>query len=127
MTRSATIYRHQREKAAKNAQPFTMPLQLFREFVRETLGTPCHYCATPITESNFSFDHVIPLARNGTFADHNIDIICQRCNQIKGKLTNNEFFQLFRVINTWHQTAKNDILSRLRFGTRMFTFNPHNT
>jgi hypothetical protein len=44
-----------------------------------------------LAELNFSVDHRDPTSRGGSFSIRNTDIVCLRCNQIKGALTRAEF------------------------------------
>lgn len=44
----------------------------------------CHYCRRSITDPDqATIDHVIPLARGGADAWHNVVLACRDCNQLK--------------------------------------------
>jgi 5-methylcytosine-specific restriction endonuclease McrA len=51
----------------------------------------CRYCNRPIDAFNCVVDHSTPLKRGGPPALHNLDVICEEDNQIKGQMTPDEF------------------------------------
>jgi 5-methylcytosine-specific restriction endonuclease McrA len=68
-----------------------------------------------VTEKNVSLDHVLPIQRGGAQTPDNIEGICDRCNQIKGNMTKEEFQQL---LADFQPVTKASILARLRAGAR---------
>lgn len=56
---------------------------------------PCYWCSRPMTEGDTgtgkTFDHKVPLARNGTHSTENGRIICKSCNGDKGNMTEDEY------------------------------------
>lgn len=44
----------------------------------------CHYCNDPLRYIDATFDHVVPLSKGGTNAQHNLVLACQSCNKAKG-------------------------------------------
>lgn len=44
----------------------------------------CWYCGLPISASELSRDHVLPLSKGGADSSDNIFIVCRRCNSSKG-------------------------------------------
>lgn len=46
-------------------------------------GCCCAYCGVPIAGSNLHWDHVVPIARGGAEAPHNVVPACAACNQKK--------------------------------------------
>jgi HNH endonuclease len=63
-------------------------------------------------------DHVLPILRGGTQTPDNIEGICDRCNQIKGNMTKEEYQQLLAAIRDFQPVTKASILARLRAGAR---------
>ena len=49
--------------------------------VIERDGPRCRWCGT---EADPTLDHVVPLARGGTNAVDNLQVLCADCNQLKG-------------------------------------------
>jgi len=68
----------------------------FNELVA-TWGWRCYYCGIPVHEcakpapDQLTEDHLLPLSRGGVDFIWNIVPACLRCNQLKGKLTAEEF------------------------------------
>jgi 5-methylcytosine-specific restriction endonuclease McrA len=124
--RTASIYRHQydRAKAAGVELPYT--LAELREHIR--LGALCHYCPTLITARNLSLDHETPICRGGTWQLGNLVVCCSRCNGAKGILTGVEFGQLLSLVMHWPEEVEINLLARLQAGGHIARFrNPsHN-
>ena len=120
--RTYNIYRHQAARAKAAGNPLTYALPALRNKVEWAIGTlrRCRHCATRLTVANFSIDHATPLSRGGGNTYLDIAVICQRCNEIKGALTDAEFDSLLALIHQWKETAgAQDVLRRLRAGGRV--------
>ena len=50
----------------------------------------CSICGDPISENNFTIDHIIPLSKGGTDDISNLQPVCRTCNQIKNNSTQEE-------------------------------------
>jgi hypothetical protein len=83
------------------------------------LGTRCPYAGELISMRNFSGDHDVPVSRGGTFWFANLRIVSQRGNEVKGKLTHDEFMRLLETLDAMDPVAKQDILRRLRAGGKV--------
>ncbi len=125
MTRTASIFKHQRELISAGKVPIpdesrdgVVTLQVIRSLVINAIGVPCLYCGEPVTHRNFSLDHKIPSSRGGGLIPRNAQTICLRCNQTKGKLTGDEFCGLLDLIRQWDSEATQDVLRRLRAGSK---------
>ena len=55
-------------------------------------------------------------ARAGAWELDNVQVICLRCNQVKGALTAREFDELNTLLHTWPSEARQCVLRRLRAG-----------
>jgi 5-methylcytosine-specific restriction endonuclease McrA len=44
----------------------------------------CYYCGVALTGETATIDHVMPLSKGGTWADHNTVLACKACNNAKG-------------------------------------------
>jgi 5-methylcytosine-specific restriction endonuclease McrA len=119
MSRSANIYRHQRELAAQSGRELDYSLQQLRDDIRLKLGKRCPYTGELITVRNFSVDHDVPVSRGGTFWFANLRIVSRRGNEVKGKLTRDEFMRLLETLDAMDPAAKQDVLRRLRAGGKM--------
>jgi 5-methylcytosine-specific restriction endonuclease McrA len=118
-TRSANIYRHQRELAAQSGCELDYTLERLRDDVRLKLSKRCPYTGELITVRNFSVDHDVPISRGGTFWFENLRIVSRRGNEVKGKLTHDEFMRLLETLDAMDPEAKQDILRRLRAGGKV--------
>jgi 5-methylcytosine-specific restriction endonuclease McrA len=119
MSRSANIYRHQRELAMQSGCELDYSLPELRKAIMRKLGTRCPYTGELITVRNFSMDHNVPLSRGGIFWFENLRIVSQRGNEVKGKLTHGEFMRLLETLDAMDPTAKQDVLRRLRAGGKV--------
>lgn len=59
----------------------------------------CFYCLIKMKSNESTVDHLIPLARGGTWNMDNLVASCNNCNQMKGSMTVSEFNK-FKKINT---------------------------
>ena len=57
---------------------------------------PCQYCGVIMTRKQATIDHKVPLARFGSNDDNNLALACERCNNLKGSLTDKEFHDLIK-------------------------------
>ena len=117
LTRTRTIYRHQRERAKAAGQELDYDLIDLRELVLE--ASKCPSCLVEIRADNFSLDHLMPTSRGGRHCLSNLRACCLRCNQVKGLLTLGEFAALRHTIARWPPIARKDLFARLRAGGRM--------
>jgi 5-methylcytosine-specific restriction enzyme A len=60
----------------------------------------CVYCATDLTVTTPTIDHIKPLAFGGAHTDSNIHAVCLSCNARKGQRTH-EFCQQAIVHRRW--------------------------
>jgi len=100
--------------------PFT--LEQFRGWLTVVLeDTPwCVYCREPIDILTISPDHDMPVSRGGSLELANLRNCCDSCNRTKGGLTASEFRFLMKCIATMPESARKDILKRLRGGIHFF-------
>ncbi len=66
----------------------------------------CIYCLCPLIK--YEKDHIIPLCSGGTFWPSNFAIACVPCNQKKGGMPANRFYQNSNVphINAWRKCVR---------------------
>lgn len=64
-----------------------------RQDIERLLVVQSFICAACFVDirSKYHIDHMIPLARGGTNWPHNIQLLCQPCNQSKGPKTMTEW------------------------------------
>ena len=113
--RTGSIYQNQKRRLKDTGYE----IHQFRKLVEEAIGQPCPFCETILTAFNFSADHSQPVSRGGSTALDNLEICCERCNQIKGMMTGTEFFGLMDFIRNWEPKVKINLLARLRAGGRL--------
>jgi 5-methylcytosine-specific restriction endonuclease McrA len=94
-------------------------LERLRDDVRLKLSKRCPYTGELITVRNFSVDHDVPVSRGGTFWFANLRIVSRRGNEVKGKLTRDEFMHLLETLDAMNPAAKQDVLRRLRAGGKV--------
>lgn len=68
----------------------------------------CHYCKS---NKNLTYDHVIPKSKGGSNRHQNIVIACYDCNQLKGNLSVEEFWEKFREREELRQRSKSESLT----------------
>jgi 5-methylcytosine-specific restriction endonuclease McrA len=118
MTRTANIYRHQKQRATKHETTLDYELDQVRAWLK--CNPHCRYCGALITEKTFSLDHILPVSRQGSFSRHNIAVCCEGCNSLKGNLNEYEFTLLQQAIAKMATEAAQDIKRRLKAGARVF-------
>jgi 5-methylcytosine-specific restriction endonuclease McrA len=60
----------------------------------DTQGFRCALSGRPLTPSNCSLDHIIPLSRGGAHTLDNVQIVRDEVNRAKGQMTDDELFGL---------------------------------
>lgn len=100
-----------------------------KALIRDALGQSCKYCGAKLTLENISLDHKIaigksnyrrkkrPYAKQRQRADtyENLQIICKKCNHIKGNLNDDEYEALLNFLDS-HESLKDKVLKRLGAG-----------
>lgn len=81
-----------------------MSWQKLRMMVLERDLFVCSYCCDPATQ----VDHVIPVCQGGTNHPRNLLASCARCNQSKGGLTAEQWFNRdkFQPPYWWNSTIR---------------------
>ena len=79
----------------------------------------CEYCSLPLSFA-VSLDHRTPIGRGGRHALANLAVACQRCNQLKGMLTEAEYRELLTLLALFHPVARSDVERRLLAGGKRY-------
>jgi 5-methylcytosine-specific restriction endonuclease McrA len=108
--------RHHRERAAEYNQHLDYAVDDLRRLRDAACGKPCRFCRNPLGEPNYQFDHATPISRRGSFCLWNLQVVCDRCNALKGRLTLEEFASLWDLLRGLHPDAQSDITARLIAG-----------
>jgi hypothetical protein len=114
LKRTKTIFANLKRRAKADFQVLDFDRDAFREFVAN--HNSCEYDGLPVDGATFQIDHRTPTSRAANHTLKNLAVACARCNQIKGKLTEQEARQLFQLIREWPPVAAADVLARLRAG-----------
>lgn len=77
----------------KNGSPYTKRVT---KLLRKGHDAKCKCCES---ESGLTFDHIIPLSKGGADSNANGQILCRRCNGIKGSKIIS-IYELRKTINT---------------------------
>lgn len=80
-----------------------------RERFNEKYGKECFYCGKNLCDTNYTIDHLIPLALNGSDDFYNLRPCCKDCNTEKNSYTPGEWALR---IDAKIQTAQERIKSR---------------
>ena len=67
-------------------------------FSMEECHYMCHYCENYFDENDLTLDHKIPKANNGATNMENLELSCEKCNFVKGKIFYNTFMNLIKRI-----------------------------
>jgi len=84
--RSAKIARRRYKSIRKQGYPKRWPDEIATE-----QRWKCFYCKQPMTRSQRTLDHRLPVSRGGKTQRKNLVAACSFCNQRKGSLTDAEF------------------------------------
>jgi 5-methylcytosine-specific restriction endonuclease McrA len=79
-----------------------LSVPVFREIVGSFRDQPCYLCGDPMTSSDASLDHVMPLARGGASSPENVRWAHTLCNRLKSELTLDELVALAGKISALH-------------------------
>ena len=100
---------------------------LLQTLIEESLEKPCKYCGEILDILNISLDHIEPIGRNeirrrkAEFVEEriyldrleNLQIICRKCNSLKGKIPHTKFVKLLKFLAK-DKILKDLVLNRLR-------------
>lgn len=87
-----------------------------KTLVVDNLYFICAYSKEKIRIDGSHIEHKVPLTRGGSNKIDNLCISSRYMNTSKGPMTDDEFFQLLKLVSNWEDKGKNTILSRLNFG-----------
>ena len=69
----------------------------------------CAITGRPLTPSDASMDHIVPLSRGGKHSIENIQIVHRQINAMKGTMTQEELIAIAREIVAHAEPAKSPI------------------
>lgn len=105
--------------------------EFFVKLVTEHLNKHCIYCKDMLKIETMSLDHIIPFGetkwRNNKLYQkqlnklENLQIICKRCNQMKGNLPHAKFVKLLTFLNT-DLEIKKYVIAKMAQGSIMWSF-----
>ncbi len=116
--RVRTILGHQRRRARDAGARIDFGPEALRALVADAVGRPCRHCGVTLTARAFGIDHAQPTSRGGGWGLDNLRVVCMRCNEAKGALSEEEFTALLALLATWPDEARRGTLARLRAGGR---------
>lgn len=91
----------------------------FLAWLRERVGLNaflCPYCNAPLDVLSMSLDHNIALKAGGSNCFINLVPCCGDCNNLKSKLTGQDYMQFRSLMRQLSPAAEANILQRLRSG-----------
>jgi 5-methylcytosine-specific restriction endonuclease McrA len=118
LRRTYDAHRSHLRRAREVGAALDYDLERLRQFVAQAVNRPCPYCRRLVVDENFACDHRQATSRGGSFRLENLLVCCQRCNEIKGCLSQEEFTALLAFLALWPERAQADVLRRLRAGGR---------
>lgn len=102
----------------------------FEKLIREHLGKPCRYCNVPLRVETMSCDHIQPFGSLANRKDKilkaqmdrtdNLQIICKKCNTLKGNLNHQDFALLLEFLSE-HPFIKTYVLNKLGQSTFIYS------
>lgn len=87
--------RSERVEAISDTDDGTLSVKILSSLLRNSFS--CDHCGVeltnsyPVTSTNKSIDHDVPLSRGGSHSISNISVLCLGCNSSKGSRTMEEF------------------------------------
>lgn len=67
-------------------------------YIQSLYDSPDKCCSYCDSKDNLSIDHIIPLSRNGTHTEDNVELVCLPCNIQKGNKNKDEYMQFLKSI-----------------------------
>jgi 5-methylcytosine-specific restriction endonuclease McrA len=116
LRRTSNSLASHRRRAQAAGRRLDYGLDDLRRLVSDSLRLPCRYCGVSMSGATWSCDHATPTSRGGSFALDNLEVICRRCNEAKGRLTREEYSALVLLMWGWGSAARTDVINRLRAG-----------
>ena len=115
--RTDQLYQRNYRRAQAAGQTLDYRLGDLRYYVSRNLGRHhCHYCCGPVEVGTFDLDYKIPPERGGSFAFHNLAVVCKECSQAKGWLDHFEYRELVSLLRTWATPIRRSFIARLQAG-----------
>lgn len=87
-----------------------------REIMYESYGESCRYCTVVMDINNLVLDHRVPISKNGPSTKENLQVICKKCNAMKGSLDEDHFHLLLEWLESVPEELANDVSIRLSHG-----------
>lgn len=115
--RASRLLADHRKRAKQDGATLDYDLPMLVDLIQRVAR--CYYCLAPLS-FEISLDHMQPIARGGRHAWDNLAPCCQRCNSLKGLLTEREFHDLLTQLALWHPAARQDVERRLLAGGRRY-------
>jgi hypothetical protein len=74
----------------------------------------CFYCSTDVSVFNKSVDHLFPKSRGGIRSNNNKVISCMKCNQLKGSMDVNEFYESLELMIRFEHNVHNRNIAEIK-------------
>ena len=116
MKKTSTLKSSLKKRSKEYEVEFNISLEEIRNLFLRFYGKQCRYCTDTLVVSNIVCDHMYPLSLGGDSTPKNLTIICRRCNTRKGHLTDKEYTNLLKYLDTQSINAKSYILRKLAKG-----------
>lgn len=107
------IYLLLKRKYMTAKKRFDMSKEEIEQVIISNYGTQCRYCGKKLIYNTISFDHIIPLGREGKKDKDNLHIICKTCNRRKGIMTYKEYKKLLKFIAGFPIEVQKYVLRKL--------------
>lgn len=125
------------EPIAKKALTLSSPIafgpgrkEFFYNLVSASIGKHCRYCGVMMGLDNISLDHIIPFGKSELRyakavqkqlnVPENLQIICKKCNGIKGNLSHEKFIKLIEFLEQ-DIVLKDYVMKKLSQGNIMWS------
>jgi len=114
--RASRLLKSHRRRARRDGVELDYGLEQVRLLISKL---QCYYCRAPLSFA-MSLDHKQPIARGGKHAYVNLAVCCERCNRLKGQLSEAEFSELLRLLALLPAVARQDLERRLLVGGALY-------
>lgn len=105
--------------------------EYFVKLIRKSIESHCRYCGDMMTLETISLDHIVPFGKikhraNNVIAKKldtpgNLQIICKKCNRMKGEIDHERFQKLMDFLETDY-VLKEYLVKKLAMGSMMWSY-----
>lgn len=107
------LYKRVLSARSRWADRYDLTKEQIDQIIKEGLGKKCPYCKQEVTTENMSLDHECPRASGGVDDIDNLQLIDNKCNKRKGKMSHEEYKKLWDLIRTFDKESQTYLKRKL--------------